>query len=585
VLNTYAVPQGFLEVWPFEGGPYYIQGQQLLAVTTNKNIREDMGQFSIELAPGGPLGPNKGPTWVEIITPMSFVLIGLARGTRRQIVMVGVATLINETEEWPVSGGNQDSVLRKTVITGLDFGRFFTMVNWLALFFLGGIFAPSGEGIGSETTLGAYDFGLLKGRPDEIATKWFTEIMQTTMSKTYVSYHNQQITFPRFMAYWFEQYTDTTIPMSDYYIASEGNWIEKFRQILQFPWYEFFVITAPANFFTNATGGYTFTMQMMGQQVTARTYAIGRVNPLPWVPAMVGNMSGGALGGTDIQNTFSPGSSTSTGGGALGGTDIQNTFSPGSSTTTSSQTITYGSVDVSKWNQLPLFTADSSFIKSEVVFNDAEVRNFYIVNPQIMLQLWGQNNTTLLSPFLFQNSGAEDLASIVRYGYRPEVVTSRWFADPQGTWAQQGDVNVYNIVGQLTARLTSYYEPTPLMAKARATFPLLPDVIPGFRFRYRPGKGEPLWDYYIEGITHKYQFSGPSVSELTLARGLPTSVYSNTDLLKQMHLGNAQRMNGVYQTGLPAGSLSPLMPVTAENKGILAQLTGADKAFRTPKMP
>jgi hypothetical protein len=126
------------------------------------------------------------------------------------------------------------------------------------------------------------------------------------------------------------------------------------------------------------------------------------------------------------------------------------------------------------------------------------------------------------------------------------------------------------------------------MARARATFPMLPDIIPGFRFRYQPGKGEPLWDYYIEGITHKYQFGGPSVSELTLARGLPSLLYSDSSqggVLAQAHLGNAQRFSGVYQTGLPAGSLSSLQPVTAKNAGMLAQLTGADKSFRTPQMP
>jgi hypothetical protein len=388
--NTYTIPQGVVEVWPYEGGPYYIQGRQLLSVMTNKNIREDAGQFIIELAPGGPFGPNQGPTWVEIITPMSLVIIGMTRGTRQGIPMVGLALVITEVEEWPT--GNQTAVTRKTMITGQDFGRFFSMTNWLTLFFLGGIFSPSGESISSEATLGAYDFGLIKGRPDEIATRWFTEVMSATMSKTYVLYHNQQVTFPQFMAYWFEQYP-SKIPMSEYFMASEGNWIEKFRQILQFPWYEFFVITAPQGFYTNATGGFSFTLQMFGEQITAETYAIGRVNPLPWVPAKING-----------------------------------------------QSVTYGSVDLSKWNELPLFMPDCGFIKSEVVFNDAEVRNFYIVNPIMMQHLFGQYNDAVLSPFLFQNGGAADFASIVRYGYRPEVITSRWFSDPAGQWAQEGDI-------------------------------------------------------------------------------------------------------------------------------------------------
>lgn len=539
---NYSGPGGFAEIWPFEGGPIYLQGQQLLAFTTNKNIKDNAGTFTIELAPGGPLGPNQGPTWLDIITPMSFVLLGLSRNVYKNIVMLGVVTSISEEEEWPIGPGNRSHVTRKVVIYGVDFGKFFMMVNWLALVFLGGVTAPAASsitGLPADAALGFLNQGLLKGPPDQVATHWFTEVMSKTLSKTYVTYHQQQVTFPSFMAYWFQAYP-FTIPMSDYYMATEGNWMEKFRQILQFPWFEVFVNTAPSGFYTQATGGHSFTMQMLGPSVSAEAYIVGRVNPLPFVPASVNG-----------------------------------------------QIVTYGSVDASLWNGLPLFIADTGFIKSSIHFDESEVRNFYILNPVFLMMLWGQQNAGGLAPFTFQNAGAADFASIVRYGYRPESVTSRWFADPTGEWAQSQQVTIYNIVANLMAKLTSYYEPTPLMAKTEFVYPLRPDVIIGSRWRCSPGKGEPLWDFYVEGISHHYIFGGPSVTQITATRGLPTTIYADTSqggVLTQMHLGNAQRVGGSYQVGLPAGSLSALQSVNIGNAGTLATLTGASDAWYKPQI-
>ena len=51
-----------------------------------------------------------------------------------------------------------------------------------------------------------------------------------------------------------------------------------------------------------------------------------------------------------------------------------------------------------------------------------------------------------------------------------------------------------------------------------------------------------------------------------------------------MHIGNAQRVSGTYQVGLPPGSLAPLQPITIGNKGTLAALTGADSAWKSPQI-
>ena len=70
-----------LEIYPFEGGPYFLSGGQIRSVTVSKTLRGGSnGSFSIELAPGGPFGPESVPDWTEIVTPGSHVLIGMQRG-------------------------------------------------------------------------------------------------------------------------------------------------------------------------------------------------------------------------------------------------------------------------------------------------------------------------------------------------------------------------------------------------------------------------------------------------------------------------------------------------------------------------
>ena len=105
--RNYAVASAFsnldcsVEIYPFEGGPRYFRGSQVRAVTVRKSIRGDAaGTFHIELVPGGPLGVEDDVTWSQVVTPMSHVLIGMARGADAAIVMDGIATSTGEVQEW-----------------------------------------------------------------------------------------------------------------------------------------------------------------------------------------------------------------------------------------------------------------------------------------------------------------------------------------------------------------------------------------------------------------------------------------------------------------------------------------------------
>lgn len=531
-------PQCFVEVYPIDGGQYFINGGQIIACSVKKALKEPGGTFSILLAPGGPYGANSGPTWEDIITPMSFVLIGMTHGTRQQVVMLGLVSTVTEKEAW-LTGRPTSRVI---TIEGMDFSKFFLMENWLAVTLLGGYAATavgsllSGGG-GTEAGLAAMSPALLHGSPDQIVQSWYNMVMTKVMSKTYIMYKGQKIYFPQFMGTWFEAYNDANITLAEYYLPAESVWIDKFRDVMTFPWFEVFVVTAPQGIYSGASGGQSFTMA--GLQGAASTpYLICRVNPLPYVP-------GQASGNTATLE---------------------------------------GSINTSRWSSLPNFQADSSYIDTEINFNDSLVKNYFAIIPSFFMQLNGDSNNPNVSPLMYRTTAMADLGSIVRYGYRPVIINTHWFADPTGATAQQnaqngGQDNIYEVFANLVSKLAGYYEPTPLMGNIGAQFPLLPDVMVGCTFTFSPGKGEPLWMGYVEAVEHEFVFGGRSMTTLLLSRCLPAAIYQNSGLLTAIHNGNAVRIDGNWtqQAGVPQG----LGFFNIDNPGLLAAYTGANTAWRT----
>ena len=76
-----------VEIYTYENGNYTLQpgNEAILAVSVNKSIINGVpGQFAIEMAPGGVHGTEDLPTWSQMITPGSLVLIGMQRGNRSQ---------------------------------------------------------------------------------------------------------------------------------------------------------------------------------------------------------------------------------------------------------------------------------------------------------------------------------------------------------------------------------------------------------------------------------------------------------------------------------------------------------------------
>lgn len=541
--NLFATPQAFLEIYPHEGGSYAITRNQLLSCSTKKFMKEPAGSFTITLAPGGPKGPNVGPSWLDVITPMSFAMIGMSRGQFSNIVMLGVVTNISESWAFPTSQG--ETVQRNTIIRGMDFGYFFTHFSWYALTFLNvsaaGLTAALGAGgnTGALGTLPNQGGGLNSGTPDQVGASWYSNVMDGgsgILSRTWIENGlNNPVMWKDAMAVQFEQYISAAkVFFSFTYVNAEENWYDKFTKIFPYPFYEFFIMTAPAGFYSKALSttwntvntGINFTMQRLGSKFPSQINIIARVNPFPYVQP--GNLTASAPTGGPSESA--------------------------SSEVSNGQQWSFGNIDMTAWNNLPLFQEDTSLLRTTEQFSEAEVRNFFfITSPYLKTQFGGSNNA--VTPPLLQLQCTVDPGSVHRFGFRPVFMETEWLSDPQGIIAQTGSMNLAQVLATMTMQLSSQYEPVSLMMQAARVGALRPDIIPGCKFQYQPLKEPSIapWIFYIEGVEHNYVFGGQSTTTLTLSRGLPAPVYGNAALLKDIHVGNAERLNGGYQTGLPQG--------------------------------
>lgn len=538
--NLVATPACWVDIYPFEGGVYTISGDNALlrALVVDKNIRGGQGTFSMTLLPGGPFGLNARPAWIDILTPMSLVVIGMQRAGRAQIVMVGVVRTVGQSEVWVPGQGVQ----RALQVNGADFAYFFSLQNYYTQSLLN---VSLGSPLGVTGALTAIDNGLVTGTPDVVGKAWYEKIMagpQSLMAALTFAYRGGRQTFFSLVGTWFEKYTqaDIDIPLGDNFMTADGTWSQKFNELFPFPWYEFFVTTAPIGAYpASQTTGFPLTMLSMPTAVPAAPQLVARVNPLPRL--------------TNTGSTATP------------------AFA----------------MDFSLWDALPQYTLDTpGALQNSLQFDDSELRNFYVINPMWLSNQFGVTND-MQTPFTFLFASWVDTASIHRYGYRPEISELHWFSDSNGLAAQKNAANGVGISGfetmvaDLALKKISYHEPTVLMARASVSTNLRPDILPGNRFLFAPFKDGQVWEFYIEGVTHNWVFGGNSTTTLTLSRGLPQSVYADDALMVAMHTGNAQRLNGQYVVGLPPGLGASLQPVNYNN---MAAVTGGIAAiFAAPQ--
>ncbi len=558
-----------VDIYPFEGGQYTFSGTQLQSCTTQVGLNgATPGTFSIGLPPGGPLGVDDPTPWSQVITPMSLVVIAMQRGSRAQVVLVGLVTTPAELIQWG------SPVIRQQSIQGVDFTAFFTQFNWATFSTVGattetaiGEALKLGTGGAIAQTLSPALFGFSQNSgtdgvsPVVIAQAWFNLMMGgsgSIMSQTRVPYQGiyypvQEIFATRWENYLAEQ--ALTVPMGDFLAAVDGTWMSKFQDLLPAPWYEFFIMTAPP-------GAYAFPGATVPSTGT------------PAVSGATGVTFGGAL---QFQSTSMPFATPAV-------PTIVARVKPIPSltlnVTSAVDSGTFGDLDMSRWNALPLYRPDSGVLISQQSFDMSEIANTYFVSPKwIYANMMGTGTEIVPSTFLYI-MGA-DAASIHRYGYKPAFVSTPWLYDAVYAGTNLSSDSIADLMATLLARLMSYYHPTALMAKAVVKLPLRPDIFPGCRFRYAPSKSLISWDFYVDSVSHNYNFGGDSISDttLTLSRGLPTIIYESGgavgSLLSDIHRGNAQRLDGQYYAGVPAGLGTPLQTVVPINQSALSAFLGS----------
>jgi hypothetical protein len=246
-------------------------------------------------------------------------------------------------------------------------------------------------------------------------------------------------------------------------------------------------------------------------------------------------------------------------------------------------------VSANRWHLLPLYdftTAPFGFFSSTIGFSADEARNFFIMNPTWARSLYGDSNANV-TPFMYYMNGMADARSIGRYGFRPELGTTRWLADLLGNAASVPSLNVPGTVAMLTARLAAWWEPLPLMARGQVTIPFSPDVLPGCRFRYYPYKGQAAWDFYIEGVRHSFTFGSMSSTTLTLSRGLPQAVYDNASsgsILEGLHLGTVIRDDfGDYVIATGQAASTPALTAFSTPEQVHSFLSSVANIYVTPQ--
>ncbi len=543
-MSTFsAQPRVGIEVYPFEegGAKYNLTSSNgtLLDATISKAIHTSQpGTFTLTLAPGGPDGVNSVKTWTEIFTPMSLVIINGSRYDNDNLIMIGIVSNVTEQQEWDAA----TSAGRVITVTGYDFQYYFTQFTYYTLSMLGSTAASIlQETLGSSALPALLSKGLLGGEPQTVGAAWFNDIMAGAngiLSKTVVPYNNTQISFNDIMSQAYDAFPTTAgiiIPLNEDFLSVEGTWYDKFTRIFPMPWYEFFVITAQNDYYL-AKGA---SLQSAKTEIpyNGKTYSptlVARVLPIP-------------------QAVYNNGT---------------------------------WSMDTSRWEALPIFQMTGhSFISSTIEFSESMVRNFYLIQPTTLLTILGFDSSNI-SPFVLTFQGLIDVASIHRYGYRPQINTTYWFPDVFGQVAQNNAANqgiMQDFVKSLMTRISSWYEPTPLMASGEMTTIFRPDIVPGNRFAYAPFKNGEIWEFYIVGVTHNYRFGGETTTTLNLIRGLPQHIYRQTTpgLLTAIHIGEAMRQKGGYVKGLPQGIGSGLTDVNMQNA--YSEIGKVAEVFLTPQ--
>lgn len=529
-----------VEIWPHEGGSFTFYGSKtgIISAEIHKDIRDkDGGKFIINIAPGGPKGVNDNISWTQILTPLSLVIITLSRAGSKRIVMIGVIYSCAETQSWSKQGAR-----RVTQIIGGDFTYFFSSFSYYTMAYLGiqgqaGLdAAPIGTGPGGF--IAGASGKLFIGSPAEVGDLWINDIMLgpapvgttppdvalAVLQQTYIMYQNQKIFLYQFIGHWFEAFIENgqgvAVPYLSDVLNSEGTWFDKFLAIFPPTNYEFFVTTA-------ATSDYPGISSAAGNNnSTSPKATFDFINSFASIPSQTINVQG--------FNTVSP--------LVIARVNPLPWLTYGKTGSISDYTLTQD-----RWQALPTFSLGTfGFIESKVEYNTEDISNFFVVSGwDTNAVAQSQGNTDANAFAMAFLGGIVAHYSINTYGFRPKTETIRWLTFLAKIGFPQLKNLKTSVASVLLGKLASFYLPTPNMLKGSVSFPLWPDVLPGNKFTYTPYKNNDSYEFYIEGVTHIYEFAGESMTILTLDRGMKLNDYNDPTILTGVMADTYVRQNGI----------------------------------------
>ena len=571
-----ATPQCFVQIFPFDGSSFSFPADfknlpngGLLECTVTKNIHSaSPGTCELVLSPGGPNGLTTGPSWGQIIVPLSLVIVTMLRGGNGNVVFVGVVHTVTENLDWTSS-----SPTRETIVRCFDFQYFLTIYNFYTLTFLGTLGSSGGSAIPTSSFFTTIDNGLVTGDPIQVASEWLKVMFVILQDLGFqINSGNKQafISFSNLLVPVFQQFgmpgveaNGPTIPMGFGNLGTtDSSWWSKFAEIFPFPMYELFLQTVPARFMSdilisnyqdNTPVSYLPTYNQavyplafgnsipynlrMSYDNTPVTALVARKFPFP-VPNLAGTEP--YMDQWNKLPVFYPGQET--------GWELSTATSP------------YSIGVFQNASAYVSHTTLSSVLHSTLTFSPDDIKNFFVVQPLFANSVMGDANGAFYAGYLYA-MGA-DFNSIARYGYRPFIFETQWF----GTGSSSTAVTNKTLYGPnypfgilppffnyMISILAAYSEPTPWMATGSVTDLLRPDILAGNRYVYAPFKDSPneLWMFYITETSHRFVFGGRSTTTLRLERGLPVSMYEGTGgggltPLNQLLQGQLVRRDGKY---------------------------------------
>lgn len=576
-----AAPQTVIQIFPYDGSSFSfptsfskLPNGGLLECTVHKSIRSSSpGTCTLVLVPGGPNGPNQGPSWSQIIVPLSLILVTMIRGNNGTVTFAGIIKTVSESTDW-----SQVPPARRTVVQCVDFQHFLTAYNFYTLTFLGTLGAPGAPDLPTGSFLGATNPGLVTGNPVSVGLNWLTTVIFVVLQylgfKTATATQSSTvIKFVQLIAPVFQQFSlpnspppSPTIPIGYGTLATtESSWWSKFQEIFNPPFYELFLQTVPIRFFNDILSRFNDT----GTSLNPGNYPFAINQQIPYLLNMsYDNTPVIAL----VARQFPfPVPDLSTGTVPTNNWDTLPVFFPGQETgwTLGGQASPYTTSVFQNASQYQTQTQMSSLLESSITFDADRVKNFFAIQPTFANNILGEANGAFYAGYL--NALGVDLNSIARYGYQPYIAETQWFSTntPQTAQANSSQFSGSQYSGGILPLFFEYMleimaaetEPTPYMGRGIATDLLRPDILAGNRYIYAPFKETPseLWMFYITGTTHRFIFGGRSTTTLDLDRGLPVSLYEGTGAsgktpLYQLLTGQLVRKDGQYvQTTTSAG--------------------------------